>query len=145
MRRVDLSGFLMLTLHFLSFVSVPSRTISSSKYVDDGVKYGVMSNNNNNSHGMEEIKYVTSSCSMDSGVVVDPSKYGSSVVVSNGQQMNQNGSQSTTAGGGNVIINNNCSGSVSEEDNSLSQQQQQQHQVKSEDNSHSYVLPPFLH
>lgn len=101
-------------------------------------------NNNNNSHGMEEIKYVTSSCSLDGGVV-DPNKYGSGMApssVSNGQQqmVNQNGGQSTTTGGNVIMVgNNNCSGS-GEEDN-----MSQQHQVKSEDNSHSYVLPPFLH
>lgn len=102
---------------------------------------------------MEEIKYVTSSCSLDGGV--DPSKgpYGgngmtpSSVSVPNGQQqqMNQNGGgQSSSAGGGGtsnvIMVANNCSGSG--EEDSMSHQQ---HQVKSEDNSHSYVLPPFLH
>lgn len=94
---------------------------------------------------MEEIKYVTSSCSLDGGVV-DPNKYGSGMApssVSNGQpqMVNQNGGQSTTTGGNVIMVgNNNCSGS-GEEDN----MNQQQHQVKSEDNSHSYVLPPFLH
>lgn len=140
-------------------LSPSRRTISSSKYVDDGSKYGVMSNNNNN-HGMEEIKYVTSSCSLDGGGAVDPSKgpYGgngmtpSSVSVPNGQQqqqMNQNGggqSGGGSAGTSNVImVANNCSGGSGEEDSMSHQQQQQQHQVKSEDNSHSYVLPPFLH
>lgn len=97
---------------------------------------------------MEEMKYVTSSCSLDNGSV-DASKvpYGngmttSSVAVPNGQQMNQSADSQTNGGSGNVImVANNCSGSGGEED-SLSQQQ---HQVKSEDNSHSYVLPPFLH
>lgn len=129
------------------FYSIPRRTISSSKYqVDDGHKYGVMTGN-----GMEEIKYVTSTCSLD----VDPSKgpYGSAASgngnmvqgSTNGQvQMNQNG-QAPGSGGGNVIMLGNCSGSSgSGEEDSLSQQQQQ-HQVKTEDNSHSYVLPPFLH
>lgn len=125
--------------------STLSRTISSTKYqvVDDGSKYGVMTGN-----GMEEIKYVTSSCSMD-----DPSKvpYGSSTngmtptsVVSNGGggqvQMNQNGNGQS----GNVIMVGSCS-SGGEEESLSQQQQQQQHQVKTEDNSHSYVLPPFLH
>lgn len=103
----------------------PRRTISSTKYVDDGTKYGVVMSNNNN--GMEEIKYVTSSCSLDTN----------SVSVPNGQQqqMNQTGGQSSG-----IMV----TGSGGEEE-SLGQQQQQQHQVKSEDNSHSYVLPPFLH
>lgn len=127
-------------------LSYPSRTISSTKYVDDGSKYGVMSNNNNG-HGMEEMKYVTSSCSMDGGV--DPSKGYGSIVPNGQQQMTQNGGGGgqSNGGAGNVIMvgnnsnNNNCSGSSGAEEDSLSQQ----HQVKAEDNSHSYVLPPFLH
>lgn len=109
----------LLNLHS-PFSLCPLRTISSSKYVDDGSKYGVVMSNNNN--GMEEIKYVTSSCSLDT----------TSVSVPNGQQqqMSQSGGQSTG-----IMV-------TGSEEESLGQQQ---HQVKSEDNSHSYVLPPFLH
>lgn len=120
---------------FSSSPSPPPRTISSTKYVDDGSKYGI-----------EEIKYVTSTCGLD----VDPSKgqqYGNpmSSAAANGQaQMGQNGvggggggAGPGSGGGANVIMVGSCSG---EEDNSMSQQQ---HQVKTED-THTYVLP-FLH
>lgn len=94
-------------------------------------------------NGMEEIKYVTmddpskAPYSTANGMTVTPTSIGSNV----GQvQMNQNGNGQS----GNVILVG--AGSSGGEDDSLSQQQQQQqHQVKTEDNSHSYVLPPFLH
>lgn len=107
--------------------------------VDDSAKYGSVMTSGGG--GLEEIKYVTSTCSLD--VQVDPTKqqhYGPPPTSNNGQ-MGQNGGQSSQAtggGAGNAILMANGGGG-GEEDGLNGQQ------VKTEDNTHSYVLPPFLH